>query len=128
VNVVNRAIVAAMPLVPRPIVRRIASRYVAGETLDQALETVRALNAEGCMATLDVLGEDVEREVESEVTVAEYLRALDGIAARGLDCNVSVKLTALALKLEPRDRRPRSARDLSQALGVNGAWGRAEGE
>jgi proline dehydrogenase len=99
-KLLNRLIVAAMPLVPRRVVRRIASRYVAGETLDDALATVRALNAEGCMATLDVLGEDVERREESEVTVAEYLRALDGIAARGLDCNVSVKLTALALKID----------------------------
>jgi len=51
----NRLIVSALPLVPRSIVRRVAKRYVAGETLEQALETVRALNAEGCMTTLDVL-------------------------------------------------------------------------
>jgi proline dehydrogenase len=109
-KMLNRAIVAAMPLVPRPIVRRIASRYVAGETLEEALETVRALNAEGCMATLDVLGEDVEREDEADVAVAEYLRALEGIAARALDCNVSVKLTALALKLDPERCRREFAR------------------
>jgi proline dehydrogenase len=109
-KLLNRLIVAAMPLVPQPIVRRIASRYVAGETLDDALETVRALNVEGCMATLDVLGEDVEREEESEVTVAEYLRALEGIAVCALDCNVSVKLTALALKLDPEHCRREFAR------------------
>lgn len=99
-KLVNRLIVAALPLVPRPIVRRIASRYVAGETLEQALETVRRLNTEGCMATLDVLGEDVARKEESESSVAEYVRALDRIAALGLDCNVSVKLTAIGLKLD----------------------------
>lgn len=99
-KLVNRLIVAALPLVPRPIVRRIAFRYVAGETLEQALETVRRLNAEGCMATLDVLGEDVARKEESEISVAEYVRALDRIAALGLDCNVSVKLTAIGLKLD----------------------------
>ena len=96
----NRLIVAAMPLVPRAIVRRVAHRYVAGETLAHALETVRALNAEGCMATLDVLGEDVSEISETERTVDEYLRALDGIAAGGLDSNVSVKLTALGLKID----------------------------
>jgi proline dehydrogenase len=84
----NRLIVSALPLVPRSIVRRVAKRYVAGETLEQALETVRALNAERCMATLDVLGEDVSRREETERTVEEYVRALDGIAARGLDSNV----------------------------------------
>jgi proline dehydrogenase len=99
-KLVNRLIVAALPLVPRPIVRRVAFRYVAGETLEQALETVRKLNAEGCMATLDVLGEDVARKEESARSVAEYVRALDRIAALGLDCNVSVKLTAIGLKLD----------------------------
>jgi proline dehydrogenase len=99
-KLLNRLIVAALPLVPRPIVRRIAFRYVAGETLEHALETVRRLNAEGCMATLDVLGEDVARKEESESSVAEYVRALDRIAALGLDCNVSVKLTAIGLKLD----------------------------
>jgi len=99
-KLVNRLIVAALPLVPRTIVRRVAFRYVAGETLEQALETVRRLNAEGCMATLDVLGEDVARKEESESSVAEYVRALDRIAALGLDCNVSVKLTAIGLKLD----------------------------
>jgi proline dehydrogenase len=96
----NRLIVAAMPIVPRAVVRRVAHRYVAGETLAHALETVRALNADGCMATLDVLGEDVSEVGETERTVDEYLRALDGIAARGLDSNVSVKLSALGLKID----------------------------
>jgi proline dehydrogenase len=104
-NLVNRLVVAAMPLVPRPLVRRIAHRYVAGETLEQALDTVEALNAEGCMATLDVLGEDVERHEETERTVAEYLRALDGIASRRVESNISVKLTALGLKIDPEHCR-----------------------
>lgn len=57
------------------------------------------------MATLDVLGEDVVRKEESERTVSEYLRALDGIASEGADSNVSVKLTALGLKLDPQHCR-----------------------
>lgn len=104
-NPFNRLVAASLPLVPRAVIRRIASRYVAGETLAQALETVRQLNAEGCMATLDVLGEDVVRKEESERTVSEYLRALDGIASEGADSNVSVKLTALGLKLDPQHCR-----------------------
>ena len=106
----NRLIVGVMPLVPRAIVRRVAHRYVAGETLTHALETVRLLNAEGCMATLDVLGEDVSEIGETERTVDEYLRALDGIAAHGLDANVSVKLTALGLKIDPAHCRREFAR------------------
>ena len=100
-NPLNRLVVKTLPLVPKSVVRTIASRYVAGETLDDALATVRGLNAEGCMATLDVLGEDVTRLDETDPTVLEYERALGEIAARGVDSNVSVKLTALGLKLDP---------------------------
>ena len=53
----DRLVVATLPLVPRALVKRVASRYVAGATLDDALATVRALAAEGAMATLDILGE-----------------------------------------------------------------------
>ena len=109
-NPLSRLVVAALPLVPRGVIRRIASRYVAGETLEDALETVRLLNAQGCMGTLDVLGEDVSRAQESERTVGEYLLALDGIAARRLDSNVSVKLTALGLKVDPAHCRREFAR------------------
>lgn len=114
-NPLSRLVVAALPLVPRPVIRRIASRYVAGETLDQALETVAQLNAQGCMATLDVLGEDVGREEEAERTVSEYRLALDGIAARGLDSNVSVKLSALGLKIDPELCRRALARIIEGA-------------
>lgn len=100
-NPLNRLIVQTLPLVPRSVVRRIASRYVAGETLEEALALVRTLNAEGCMATLDVLGEDVTREDETEAAVVEYERALAEIVPRGLDTNISVKLSALGLKLDP---------------------------
>ena len=109
-NLLNRAIVAALPVVPRRLVERIAQRYVAGETLERALDTVQTLNAEGCKATLDVLGEDVARSEETERTVAEYLRALDGIASRRLDSNISVKLTALGLKIDPEHCRREFAR------------------
>lgn len=104
-NPFNTLIVKTLPLVPRRLVRVIASRYVAGETLEDAVRTVRQLNAEGCMATLDVLGEDVTRISETEGTVAQYRRALDAIAEHRLDSNISVKLTALGLKLDvPRCR------------------------
>jgi proline dehydrogenase len=101
--------------VPRPIVRRVASRYVAGETLADAVETVRKLNAEGCLATLDVLGEDVVRFSETEETVAEYRWALDAIAENRLDANISVKLTALGLKLDPARCREQFGRILAGA-------------
>lgn len=114
-NPLNSLLARTLPYVPRPIVRRVASRYVAGETLEEAVETVRRLNAEGCLATLDVLGEDIVRMSETEETVTEYRRALDAIADHRLDANISVKLTALGLKLDGEGCREQFRRILEAA-------------
>lgn len=115
----NALVVRALPLVPKAVVKRIASRYVAGETLEQALATVARLNSERCMATLDVLGEDVTRRDETDETVEEYLRALTAIALRKLDTNISVKLTALGLKLDPAHCRRQFGRIVDGAREQN---------
>ncbi len=96
----DRVIAASLPAVPRVVVRRIASRYIAGETLAEAVTTVRGLNALGAMATVDVLGEFISRPDEAEQTATEYERALDAIAAGQLDANVSVKLSALGIEID----------------------------
>lgn len=114
-NPLNALLARSLPFVPRGIVRRVASRYVAGETLGDAVETVRRLNAQGCLATLDVLGEDVVRFSETEETAAEYRQALDAIAEHRLDANISVKLTALGLKLDPARCREQFGRILDGA-------------
>ncbi len=74
-----------------------ASRFVAGETIDSALEAVRALNTRGISASLDLLGESVHDEREARAAAAEYLTLLDRINADALDSHVSVKLTAMGL-------------------------------
>jgi len=117
VNPFNRLVVGTLPLVPKSLVRTIAARYVAGETLEDALATVRALNAEGCMATLDVLGEDITRLGETDPTVRAYQEALAAIAERGADSNISVKLSALGLKLDPAHCRREFARIVETARG-----------
>ena len=73
-----------------------ASRFVAGETIDEAMTAVRALNARGITASLDLLGESVHREEEARPT-ARPTRLLDRIQAQKLDSNVSLKLTAMGL-------------------------------
>jgi len=100
VRVVDRAIVRLLPTVPRPIVQRLSARYIAGPTLDDARRTVAGLNAEGKMATVDVLGEVVTRPEEAEAIASAYHSALDAIAGDHLDANVSVKLTALGLEVD----------------------------
>jgi len=101
VTILDRAIVRALPAVPRPVVKRLSSRYIAGTTLADASRVVEALNAEGKDATLDVLGEEVTLREEATGLRDAYRRALETIADEGLGSNVSVKLTALGLNLDP---------------------------
>jgi proline dehydrogenase len=82
-----------------PLVRRMPFRFVAGTTLDQAVEAVRALNATGAMVTLDVLGESVEDRAAADRAAAAYVEAIDRIAAERLNANVSIKLTQVGLDL-----------------------------
>ena len=99
-TIFDRAIVRALPAVPRPVVKRLSSRYIAGTTLADACEVVRELNADRKEATLDVLGEEVKLREEAIGLRDAYRRALDTIEEDGLRSNISVKLTALGLKLD----------------------------
>ena len=79
------------------LARRMASRFVAGETIEEAMTAVRTLNARGITASLDLLGESVHREEEARATAKSYLDLLDRIQSQKLDANVSLKLTAMGL-------------------------------
>jgi len=79
--------------------RGFASRFVAGETLDTALQAVKKLNARGITASLDLLGESVHNEKEARESRRQYIRMLDRIKQSRLDANVSVKLTAMGLDI-----------------------------
>jgi proline dehydrogenase len=99
-SVFNRLLVGTLPLAPRFIVGRVAQRYVAGETLESALETVGKLNQDGAMGTIDVLGEEVKERDKALAAVEEYLRVFAAIDRLRLDSNVSIKLTLLGLKID----------------------------
>lgn len=96
----DKLVVWTIPFLPEFFVRRVSSRYIAGTTLDDAVRVVNKLNAEGCSATLDVLGEHLSQKEQAEDAVHEYLQALDRLDQQKLDCNISVKLTMLGLKLD----------------------------
>ena len=81
------------------LAKRFARRFVAGETLDDAIAAVRALNRRGISASLDELGESVTNERAARATRDQYLGILDRIADAGLNANVSVKLTAMGLDI-----------------------------
>ncbi|HTT67270.1 MAG TPA: proline dehydrogenase family protein [Gemmatimonadales bacterium] len=82
------------------LARRLASRFVAGETMDSAAAAVRELNGRGIAASLDLLGESVTKADEARSCAATVAEILARIAADRLDCNVSVKLTQLGLDLD----------------------------
>ena len=99
-SVLDKAIVRVMPAVPKPVVRRISARYIAGTELEDACRVVRSLNTAGKMATIDVLGEEITRADEARAIARTYREVFDTISEQSLDSNVSVKLTGLGLKLD----------------------------
>lgn len=97
--VLDRTIARLLPAVPRPIVRRISQRYIAGTELADAVAAVRRLNGAGRMATIDVLGEEITSTDEALAITNAYRGVLGAIERERLDSNLSVKPTALGLKL-----------------------------
>lgn len=80
--------------------RRVARRFVAGESIEEAMAATRALNARDMLVTLDYLGESVTDEAIAAASRDEILRLLDRIEASNLDANVSVKLSQLGLRIQ----------------------------
>ncbi len=99
-NIFNQLIVSLLPLTPKSIVARFARPYIAGEDLDDAIRTVKALNAARAVATVDVLGEDISTREEAIAAREECKRVIAAIADNALDSNISVKLTQLGLKID----------------------------
>lgn len=99
-SVFHSLVARSLPLVPRPIVRRVSQRYIAGETLGAAVASVRALNADGFMATVDILGESVHDRSLVEQALTDYLDALHAIRDHRLDSNVSIKPTNFGLQID----------------------------
>jgi proline dehydrogenase len=100
VALLDRTLVRALPLVPKRVVQRLSSRYIAGPTLDDAMRVVARLNAKGKLATVDVLGEEVTSPDEARAIAGQYHDVLARIDDEGRDANVSVKLTGLGLELD----------------------------
>ena len=82
------------------LARHVASRFVAGETLESAVEVGRAVNTRDISVSLDLLGESVSSADETRVARDQIVRAVEGVADAKLDGNVSVKLTQLGLDID----------------------------
>lgn len=118
-RILDRLIATGLPAVPRPLVRHFADRYMAGETLADAVQTVKDLNALGAAATIDVLGEFVHDLDQAAATAEEYVRVLDAIAKHELDSTVSIKLSAVGLEIDP-SLAERHARRVVEKAGEHG--------
>ncbi|HWF43652.1 MAG TPA: proline dehydrogenase family protein [Candidatus Kapabacteria bacterium] len=96
----NKAIATVLPIVPKSIVQKVSERYIAGATLDDAVRTVKSLNAKGAMATVDVLGEFIQDLDQAARNTAYCCEVLRRIHHDGLKGNLSIKLTSLGLELD----------------------------
>lgn len=99
-KLLDSLISAVLPFTPKPLVRVVAKKYIAGETLNDAMTTVTRLNHEGAMATVDVLGEFVKSPDVARQETNNNIAVIEEITRRGLDSNLSVKLTSLGLDID----------------------------
>jgi len=99
-SIVDRFIASTLPFVPKPIVKRVAGRYIAGETDDDAMRVAADLNRRGFRSTVDLLGEHIQTLEEAHPALRQYMRLLETIAERKIDSTVSLKLTQFGLKID----------------------------
>ena len=97
---INNSIVSLVKLLPQSVVHVFAKKYIAGTTLQDAVNVVKDLNSKGIMATLDVLGEAITTREEAIEEKKECLRVLDAIEDNKLDANLSIKPTSLGLSID----------------------------
>ena len=81
--------------------KKLTTRFVAGETIDEVIPYIREINAENCTASFDHLNESVDNPDEANKEVEEYLRILQQIDETRIRSNVSIKLTQFGLELDP---------------------------
>jgi proline dehydrogenase len=95
--------------------RRAARRFVAGETIEEAIQAIRELNALGITTTLDHLGENVETAQDANRSTEDYLKVLGALQISGVQSHISIKLTALGFDLGDEVCRANVVRILAKA-------------
>ena len=121
----DRVIARTLPAIPKSIVRRVANRYIAGETVGEALRVVAGLNERGIRATLDILGEDIHNLDQAQRAIDGYIHLVEQISRQKVEATISIKLTQLGLKVDPQacmemaDRLVRRARELNNFVRID---------
>ena len=118
-GIFDKTVAGSIKFVPKAVVRKVASRYIAGEDLADAVAETKRLNELGCMTTIDLLGESITNVEEADVSADVYLGVLDAIAEHGLDANVSIKPThfGLGLGVEHFERNVRRVVEKARDVG-----------
>lgn len=101
VKILDKLIATTLPIVPRRIVRWVAGQYIAGESEQDALDSIKELNRLGAGVTLDLLGEEINDPDASRAIVSRYIALIQAIAEGGLNSGASIKLSALGLRQHP---------------------------
>lgn len=96
----NKIIASLLPYFPKKFVWMFSKKYIAGDKLEHAIETAKSLNAEGCMVTIDVLGEFITDLSEAEANKLEYLKVIETAQKNNIDGNYSVKPTMFGLLID----------------------------
>jgi proline dehydrogenase len=102
------------------LARKVASRFVAGETIDRAVAAAGELAQRGITASLDLLGESVTVEAEAVAARDQYLQMLDRLAQAGREVNVSVKLTQMGIDIDENLCQANMTRILDKARSLRG--------
>ncbi len=102
------------------IIKPFSKRFIGGETLPEAIETLRRLKKEGFMTTLDFLGESNLSRVDAQKATAEYIENLNVLKKEGLDRNISVKLTQIGLDIDENFTKENLIEIVKVAAAMNG--------
>jgi len=115
----DKTVASSVKFMPKAVVRKVASRYVSGETLQQAVQECKRLNDDGCLVTMDLLGESIEDEAHANASADTYLDILDAIEEHQVDGNVSIKPThfGLGLSVELFEKNVRRVLEKAGAMG-----------
>ena len=100
-GILHSCIMGTLPWVPEPLMRRLSGRYIAGESLPEAMDVISTNASRGFAGVLDILGEGVEDEAAAREALSAYKEAASELGAAGLDCYVSVKPTHFGLSISP---------------------------
>jgi proline dehydrogenase len=96
----NKFIVWILPVFPRSLIWIFSRRYIAGKTLENGVQKAKSLNAEGCLVTMDVLGENIAELSEAETAKTQCLSILNAIQKEKINGNLSLKLSMLGLNID----------------------------